>query len=292
MLGWRPGGRGPLVPLQEARRQDHENARAAVARRIEERQRHRIPLDDNTVWAAERARLAELGAACAAEDTAKYRKALETALGATRGADEELPPYEPLPKLEGILVRFRTVSRRTWWLTVGRLQDLARRGELLDLGSSGPEERAAFFADREEAHLGLVRHALCELHGVGLGDVDRFTTADDELLPDDVLAALVESGLLLQIFAAARAFQELDPEGRRRFGLEPQPTSQSTNAIGVQSASGPSSDATAAGGNTTAAPRTRAMFAPAAGSSGIHGPPTPSPFTAPLPGALGPMGTS
>jgi len=235
MRGWAPGGRGPLAPLQEMLRQSYADAQRAVGEAIVERSRVGVPLDDDTDWRAEGGRIGELTLAAKEQDTARYRKALEEALLATRGLLRPLPAYRPDRSLDGIQVRYRTVPRRVWWATVGRTQELMARTALLDKRGLETEgaTRGQLLADIEEAKMELVKHALVELKGVE--GVDFFIAAD-EVQSEAALGVLTESGLLDAVYEAARDFQRLDPEGRARFGLELQPTSQTSTAIGAQSA--------------------------------------------------------
>lgn len=244
MRGWAPGGRGPLAPLQEMRRQSHEAVRKSIDAMIAERKRSGVPLDDDTDWRAEGGRIGELTIAVKEQDSGRYRKALEEGLMATRGALAALGPYEPSPRLEGIQVRFRTVPRRVWWATVGRQQELAAREAVLD--KKGFEEgasRGQLLADIEEARIDLVRHSLVELRG--LEDDALFAVEGDATQCALALGTLVESGLLTPIALAARDFQGLDPEGRWLFGLAPPSTSETSSAHGAQRAIAQPRDATA-----------------------------------------------
>jgi hypothetical protein len=281
LRGWAPGGRGPLAPLQEMRRQSYEQARKQIDMTIAERKRMGVPLDDETDWRTESARAGEMANAINAQDTARYRLALETALIATRGGLAPLPPFEPDPRLEGIEARFRTVPRRVWWATVGRQQELTAREALLDKNGLQVDGglRGQILADLESARAELVKHALVELRGVEGAD---FYAAGDEPQSDHAIGVLVESGLLLPLFLAARDFQSLDPEGRRRFGLQPPPTSQSSTASGAQSDIESYSAATAAQPlGTSEGPDTRPTCALDVDSFDIRGLPMPSPSGGP-----------
>jgi hypothetical protein len=277
LRGWAPGGRGPLAPLQEMRRQSHEQTRKFVERTIAERSRAGVPLDDDTDWRTESARAGEMANAINEQDTARYRKALEEALVATRGALMPMGSYEPDPRFEGIMVRFRTVPRRIWWASVGRNQELVARAAMLDrkgLENAGAE-RGQILADFEEARAELVKHALVELRGIDGAD---FYVADEQPQSEHAMGVLIESGLVDALFAAARDFQGLDPEGRLRFGLELPPTSVDSTATGAQSEQGPSSAAMAAQPRDTIEGRaTRLTSVLDVDSFDIPGPPTPSP---------------
>lgn len=262
------------------RRQSHEAVRKSLDATIAERRRAGVPLDDDTDWRVEVTRVGDMTLAIEAQDTARYRKLAEEALVATRGALSPLGAYLPDPRLDGIEVRFRTVPRRVWWATVGRQQELAAREALLDRrGIDDGAARGQLLADLEEARSELVKHALVELRGL---EGPEFFIAGDEPQSDDAVGWLVESGLLLPVFLAARDFQGLDPEGRRRFGLQLPPTSASSTAVGAQSDSALSSAATAAQpSGTSEALDTKPTCALDVDSFDTPGPPMPSPFGAP-----------
>jgi hypothetical protein len=265
------------------RRASWEAVRARLDEGIERRRREGVPLDDETDWAKEVAFACNLEASIKAQDTAAYRDLLEAALVRTRGALSPIGPYVPDPKLAGIEVAFRTISRREYLQCMGDLEELRRRLDTIPLTRASM--RYAVLADIEEAQTALVRLALVELRGLEIDGKDAFLAVEGTQLPsEETMGVLVASGLLEPLFGAARDFQALDPQGRMRFGLQPLPTSDSSSAVGAQGERASSAGATAAaplGG--TQAPSMRTAPVPVDAFSSTPG------STRPLPSGAPPM---
>ncbi len=280
MIGWRPGERGPLVSVQQMRRQMYEDAAASRRKAIAERMRTGTPLDDGTDWAKERARIVVFEGYVDSEDTALYRRALEQALMATNGALVELPPWEPDPRLEGIEAAFRSVSRREWQRSFGRVQETAAR--LRELPFDQIVARGELAADIDDACAVLVRGSLVQLQGLQVSGGWALCVRGDETVDDVSMGILEASGLIDVLYSCAREFQGLPPEGRKRFGLPPPSTSANSTAADAQSACVSSGDATVPrpppsfpGQSTRPGPVL--VVSP----SGIPSPRMPSPFGAP-----------
>lgn len=230
IMGWRPGGRGPLGSLQEMRRVSYEHARTNVAAEIARRRAANVPLDDDTDWAAEEARAEKVREAARKRDVGAYRGALEEGLMRTRGLLLELPAYKEDPRIDGLHVRLRSISQRRWLETVGVRQQL--QAELDALGEAGDRRRMmGLRADMLDAQAELVRAAVVEVRGLTIDGTDwAFEVQGDALMPEEALDVLIASGLLEHLFVVARDFQVLDPLARAAYGLPQPPTSPSSPA--------------------------------------------------------------
>jgi hypothetical protein len=208
-----PGQLGEPAPLQSILREAHDAARASRQVEIDARTKARIPLDDNTRWPDVEEAISATSLAHGARDSVKVAEHARRVVALAEGnALEPLPPYEPSPDVEGIIVTMRIVddaTRRLWtaqtqaaWLAI---RDAAKTDDIM-------ARRDAY--DRlERVYEEVVCGVVAKLDGLqGLRD----SVADS-------MPALRLAGLLVPLYTAARHFLELPPGKALRCG-QPAPS--------------------------------------------------------------------
>ncbi len=193
-----PGSKSEPVKLQDVMRESHEAFAAGVALEIERRQKLGVPLDDATDWDA-------VDVAVKAKDGPKVAALVS---GNTL---RPVPAYDPTEGYDDVVVRFVALSesqRRDLSLAVALASDDLDKARVAgDIpGVRAADERL------DQARGAFVRAAICSLFisGVSLEGID----ADD-------LEAVRASGLLVDLYVAARDYQRLSPGKGGRFGSRP-----------------------------------------------------------------------
>ena len=209
-----PGQLGEPAPLQAVLREAHDAARASRQGEIDARTKARIPLDDSTRWPDVEEAVSAASLAHGARDSAKVAEHARRLVALTEGnALEPLPPYEPAPELDGIVVTMRVVddaTRRLWvaktqaaWMAI---RDAVKHDDVMARREAYDRLEAVY----EEVIIGVV----AKLDGLqGLRD----TVAES-------MPALRLAGLLVPLHTAARHFLELPPGKALRCGQQPPST--------------------------------------------------------------------
>lgn len=182
-----PGALSPLLILDEVLRERHEDLRAERARTIAKRKADGAPLDDETKWS----NLDTLAVqnAIAAHDTTGVIAACNELIAATAGHKlEPLDEYQSVEAYREVRIQFRA------------LKDAERSKLANAVAASG-----GALADVQAFLIASV--AVLEA-----GD-ERFAVIDDALVD-----ALEASGMLLDVYVAARDYQRLSVGKGGRFG--------------------------------------------------------------------------
>lgn len=222
-----PGAVGPLVNLQDARR-DLWDARAkSTLEAIAERAKNAIPLDDSADWPKVKALADECVDAASKRDVVAVREKVRAIAEQTAGALEPLGDYPPSNAIEGVRVKFRKVSKRLLAEVEGSMQEIGALAEALP-----PEaRRQRLLADVDAADIQkrLIMEAVAEI---------AFAyESGPSLMSDEVLERIEDEGLVPYLWVTAREYQSLRPFDRARFGSSLPRTSASFGA-----ASAPSND--------------------------------------------------
>lgn len=182
-----PGALSPLLILDDVLRERHEDLRAERARIIAKRQKDGTPLDDETKWS--NLDTLKVQNAIAAHDTSGVVEACNELIAATAG--HKLVPideFESVPAYREVRIQFRALSS-------------SRRSELAEAvvtSNGAPASVKAFLAET----------------------VARFEAGDEvfEKVDDVLIDALEASGMLLDVYVAARDYQRLSMGKGERFG--------------------------------------------------------------------------
>ena len=209
------GAISPLLLLQDVLKEAHTAVVDARAEEIGQREADGIPLDDHTRWPAVDGTIEELTAATTAMDTGRAVE-LTVKLNQllSRKALTAIPAYEPTKTRDLVQVRFVALED-------GARRDLLRKvAEAQDrIGLVPASDNAALMAailERDEAVKDFIAASVCELH-VGDDSIKGPPDAAD-------LEAIKLSGLLWDLYSAARDYQELSLGKAERFGPRPQST--------------------------------------------------------------------
>jgi hypothetical protein len=193
-----PGDQSPVLILDDVLRERHEDIRASRAQEIALRKEKGAPLDTETDWGAVQNVVAELSTAAGARDTdAVARLATLAAAGVDGRKLVEIPAYQPIEHYRSVKVQFVALA------------DNVRRRLLRDVVAA---QEALDAEDSEEAHVS--RHvALGEFIKAAVVSIDGYQQVDDA-----VVDGLAISGMLLDVFVAARDYQRLSLGKGDRFG--------------------------------------------------------------------------
>lgn len=196
-----PGALSPVFFLDDVLRESHEAMRDDRAGEIEARLTRGVPLDDETQWPLVTDALAEADRCNIARDTAGVAAAASKAHALVAGHKlVAFAPYESVPHYVEMHVRFRALSDAQRRLL---LADVARTQDALTAGVGGPDF---------DAHLQLRNGA------VGAFVIAAVERIDGHTPDDELVEALVISGMLLDVFSAARDYQRLSVGKGERFG--------------------------------------------------------------------------
>lgn len=234
----KPGAPGPWRSVQEALRQQHDEARIAVDEAIAKRKEKGIPLDDRADWRASVGDLLD-GMEGVKERTAVVAL-LEKAHAIANGGLTPVEPHQPVAALDGAEVRLRALSKADVMTMTGALASTAKGEDIADIVRGNVESFAVMRA--------FVAKSLVGVRGA---QAEEGEIAEDNLTPDDarmgaVLDALDVAGLLPAIFNVARRYNTLDPKARRAFGLQPPAISDRSSAPPAPSSDARSLDVRAA----------------------------------------------
>lgn len=150
-------------------------------------------------------------------------------------------PWVDRPELADVLVSFRAVSHETYLEAVLRVSEAYKqissddRGDLKSMltGSASLQSAMASFVSKAVA---TVEGLEDEAGAYVLGSEKGLTLSDVETLKS--------CGLLGDLYAASKRYQELDAEGKKHCGLQVQRISESSSAQNVQGSGAPSVGAT------------------------------------------------
>lgn len=192
----RIGALSPLLNLDDVLRERHEDIRAQRQRTIDKRVAKGIPLDDDTKWS--NIDTLAIDKALAAHDTAGVQVAAQAVLDAV--AVNKLEPfaeYVSVPHYAGIKIQFRALAHTPM-------------RKLLDVIASAQGTDAVAEERFHEAIGAYVKEAV---HVINFGDEQLIDIDDNDV------QSLLASGLLIDVFVAARDYQALSLGKDSRFGL-------------------------------------------------------------------------
>lgn len=199
----RPGALSPKLILDDVLRERHEDIRAQRQRTIDKRTQKGTPLDDDTKWFD--IDIDAVANAVHARDTERTLTAAQAVVDAVAG--HKLVPiaeYVSVPHYRDIKVQFRALAHTPMRELLDAVADAAGHGSdaVAELGF-------------HEAVGAFVKRAV---HIIDFGGVDDESLED---LDDDDVQALLASGLLIDVFVAARDYQAMSPGKGSRFGSPP-----------------------------------------------------------------------
>ena len=176
------------------------------------------------------------------------------------------------------MVSFRAVSHETYLEAVLRVSEAYKQISSDDRGDL--KSMLAGSASLQAAMADFVSRAVTTVEGLE-DEAGPYTLGSDKGLSLNDLDTLKGCGLLGDLYAASKRYQELDAEGKKRCGLHRQPTLGSSSAQNAQDSGAPSEAATVelVGG---AAQTTSTTHAQGGISSGTTGYLPPSISTTPL----------
>ena len=176
-------------------------------------------------------------------------------------------PWVDRPELADVLVSFRAVSHETYLEAVLRVSEAYKqissddRGDLKSMlaGSASLQSAMASFVSRAVA---TVEGLEDEAGPYVLGSEKGLTLSDVETLKS--------CGLLGDLYAASKRYQELDAEGKKHCGLHRQRILESSSAQNAQGSGAPSEAATVgqAGGQAQTTSTTHAQDGISSGTTG------------------------
>ena len=203
-----PGGLSPRIPLIEALRESHEHYRAAILARIRKREAAGAPLDSDTDFA-------ELARALAAADGDAAAKVASRVLAETaRHALRDPGEYVEQPLHSGVELVFVALAEEQRETLLAEIMAAERAERVAEKAEDDVSARlAARGVGRARA-----RFVAASVHEVISGSEVLRPGADSY-----ALSVLEASGLLVDIFVAARDYQALSLGKGGRFGRPPQP---------------------------------------------------------------------
>lgn len=147
----------------------------------------------------------------------------------------EPAPWVDRPELGGVEVAFRAVSHEAYLEAVLRVSE-AFRGMQVD----GHDLKALVgnSAALQAAMADFVARAVVSVSGLE-DEAGPYTLGGDKGLTLNDIETLKGCGLLGDIYAAAKRFQELSASEKKVCGLRQQPTFQNSNAINAQPSGAP-----------------------------------------------------
>ena len=261
-----PGTMGPLVLLQDAMRERHEQDREAIAKRIAFRKANGAGPDERTDFAKVTAAALALVKAAEGGESALVRTIAIDVLEKTAPALAPLPEFEPVEAVEGMAVRFRILSESRRRLLQAELDAANAATAAHPVGS--PE-----WVRLDEAALAIVRTLLSETVAELHYDSALGTRVVAKEIDHGLFEALRHADAMLPLYRCAIAFQDLPPKKALRFGLPPQSTLKSATATdagqpeSVPSAAGVAQSTQMEPGDTSPAQSTRQTAAPVDTSS-------------------------
>lgn len=224
MLLMKPGGMGPLISLQEARRQSYEALRESHNATVRARLERGIPLDDfaDPDWL--RAKVSEAASAVEAQDFAHVRALARDLLEGASVSSGEWEPYVPKETLAGINVRLRSISAELRADLLGLGAEVSRSVE--SLSREAARERLLKDVELSRVQAKFVAHALAYIDGLTVLDDEgkeapfSASAGPGEAIGEDVLEMLHDAGLMLDLFVVCRDFQGLTPKQRGHYGQQ------------------------------------------------------------------------
>ena len=229
-----PPGRGTRPRSLEAMlAESHEELRRFVEDELERRRRDGIPLDDANWRGPLRESLADASLALERDDPDAARQAVVRALSIVTPVQRKLEPRQARPELHEVLVRLRAVARGTRLRLLMELESLRVRDE------DGDEEKIGVLLEQDRLMADFVRVSVAEV--MGLRDdwdepiqIGQTATAERahgaRNLNDHEIEVLISAGLLDEVFACAKRFQELPAPEKKTYGMRARSTSEPSGA--------------------------------------------------------------
>jgi hypothetical protein len=237
-----PGDVAELEPVVDILKNHHDDKRAGTLAEIERRKGNGAPLDDETRWPALADKIEALTIAVKAKDTGKVREVSIAVLEATAGALVDPGDFKKPDGIDGVNVSLRILS-------AGKLRDLARAENrafkrVKSLRDSNAADDDLYDAGDKvlACQLELLRFAVNELEVNG----DKLTSVDGQL-SDAALEVIERSGLLVPLYDAVHAFEDLPwGKGERSGSRALSTSSMNSTAAPAPNTATPSSGVTAA----------------------------------------------
>ena len=167
-------------------------------------------------------------------------------------------PWVDRPELADVMVSFRAVSHETYLEAVLRVSEAYKQISSDDRGDL--KSMLAVSASLQSAMASFVSKAVATVEGLE-DEAGPYVLGSEKGLTLSDVETLKSCGLLGDLYAASKRYQELNAEGKKHCGLHRQQTLESSSAQSAQGSGAPSEGATVgqAGGaaqttSTTPAP--------------------------------------
>jgi hypothetical protein len=227
------GQTGPLVRLGDCLRELHREYATQMNAEIDRRLKAGIPLDESVRWPTVRDQVHALAEAVAAEDGAGAREKATALLEEVARARAAVREPEMSELSDEVWCSFRVVSdaerRRLLAAESVAWQEMKRareHGDAMALYQASEGVMAARGA--------FVLAAVAEVKGIVL-DPNK---GEHRVVDSMLVEALRKANLLVHLYEAASAFQDLPQKKALRFGLSPASTSMLSDATNAQSIAG------------------------------------------------------
>lgn len=234
-----PGDVSDSEPLSGILRRIHDDNRAATLAEIRRREASGTPLNDNTRWASVKDKVQGILVGVDKQDTRRVRKLAVGILEATASFLEDPGEFIENPRTKDVVVRLVVLSARRVRALSGiehrALEAQHKARAAIAAHELAHANGAEVTADEEELHVALevagervigARRALVaeSLKAIAVGNQEEHAPTEADL------DALERTGLLLSVYTACAAFQDL-PWGKDGLSGSPAPsTSESSTA--------------------------------------------------------------
>lgn len=224
MILMNAGQNGPRVRLVDCMKDIHAQAQLDMQKKIDERVKNKIPLDDSVNWDDVCELQKKLTEAISIDDSVRVNEAARKMVEHTSGALAPVPKLEIPEGAEDVELVFKVLSyerknalsaidSECWAKVRAARKDGDDKSLVLAIGEV-MKSRTGFLLEAVESVFGIEGH---EKMTPGLAD------------------GLARAGLLSVIYEAALYFQDLPPKKALRFGIPRESISQSMTATDVQS---------------------------------------------------------
>ncbi len=218
------GQTGPRVKLADCMREIHAKASEDMQKKIDERVRNKMPLDDSVKWEEVCELQKKLTEFISVDDSAKVNEAAKQIVEMTSGGLAPVGKLEIPEGAEEIELVFKAITYAR--KNAISAQDSECWARVRNARKSGDDKALVLaIGDVMQSRSALVVEAVDAIHGIEGHDKMTLELAD----------SLARAGLLSSIYEAALYFQELPAKKALRFGIPRESISQSTTAIDVQS---------------------------------------------------------
>jgi hypothetical protein len=179
----------------------------------------------------------------------------------------EPPPWVDRPELADVKVSFRAVSHETYLEAVLRVSEAYKQISSDDRG----DLKSMLFSSvaLQSAMADFVSRAVATVEGLE-DESGPYVLGSDKGLNTADIQTLQGCGLLGDLYAASKRYQELDADGKKRCGLQVRQTLVTSSAQNAQGSGEPSEDATVGhpGGAVQSTSTTHAQGATSSGTTG------------------------